>query len=310
MTELLRSTTAYRYMKACKGENAVLVVFPDEAYLRPLLRECAKAFFQAADGSRTAELIQKESFADCLFYPAAGEKLTVEDGAKIAEESAMRSVEGGRRLFVIDGFHTASALLQNKLLKILEEPPQGVCFLLGATAEYSVLPTVLSRMRKISVTPFAEEEIGAALLRNYGAERAQAAAEAAAASGGIYSAAEELLSGGGEEFRAAKELLSGDAAKLCRELEGNVQKRVFFSAVKLLLRDMLFYRTGQGAYAVLKDDDVVGLSREYPEGAIVSALALAEEAERQITFNAGFSACAEALAVGITEEREKWKRLS
>ena len=81
MQTLLRTTNAYRRIgsESASGRigHATLVLFPDEIYLRNLLKECAKAFFGTEDGSRTARLIDTESYSDCVFFPAAGEKMTV-----------------------------------------------------------------------------------------------------------------------------------------------------------------------------------------------------------------------------------------
>ena len=158
MRALLRSTSAYTSF--CGGAQTAahfsLVLFPDERLLRPLLKECAKAFFGAADGSRTAKLIDEECFSDCIILPPAGGKLTAELAATIAEESILRPVEGEKKLFVLDAFHTVTPLVQNKLLKLLEEPPEGVYFLAGAAAEHTVLPTVLSRACRLAVAPFPE----------------------------------------------------------------------------------------------------------------------------------------------------------
>lgn len=310
MKELLRSTTAYRTLRTEQdAQHALLVVFPDAQYLRPLLRECAKAFFKAEDGSREEKLIEAESFSDCLFFPAPDAKLTVEDGARIVDESLLRPLEGNRKLFVLDAFHNASPLVQNKLLKILEEPPEGVNFLIGATSEFPVLPTVLSRVGKIAESPFSEEAVAAALGRKY--PREGGVAEAAAACGGVFSTAEELLSGGGEDFRLAEEFLLGDdPVRFIRAMGERKEKRAFFAAVRLLLRDMLFYRTGQEQYAARSGNNVQKLAFSYPAGAIVAASELVTEAEKQIAFNANFGQCAEALAIGIAEEKLKWQRLS
>lgn len=311
MKTLLRKTTAYRALARERGEGAqtTLVVFPDEAYLRPLLKECAKAFFGAADGSREEKLIEEESYSDCLFFPAAGEKLTVDDGARIIDESLLKPVEGGKKLFVLDGFHTASPLVQNKLLKVLEEPPQDVCFLLGATAEHSVLPTVLSRAKKCTVVPFSEEEILGALERGHRGE--QGLKEAAAASGGVYSVAESLLSGGGENFRLAEELLSGrKIQRLSREIGERKDKRACLAAVRLCLRDAAFFAAGQGRFAARKSAAVKALAEEYPLGSLLSAMAFLSEAEREIQFNANFSQCVLKLAMQIGKEKERWQKLS
>ncbi len=311
MKELLRTTTAYRAIRAEAetGEFAQssLVVFPDGKYLRDLLKECAKAFFSAADGGRLSELIEKESYADCLFYPAEGAKLTAEDCDRIVEEEQLRPVEGVRKLIVLDAFHTAASLVQNKLLKSLEEPPAGVHFLLGAEVEFPVLPTVLSRVKKYAVAPFPEERIAEALGRKYGGD----VRAAAAASGGIFSAGERILAGGGEEFRLAERFLSLEGTEaFCREAGERKTKREFLSALKNLLRDALFCALGQEKYLSLGTDAVRRIAAEYPAGALIASLKLVGEAEKQVQFNANFASCLYALAMGIKEEKDKWQMLS
>ena len=298
MKQLLRSTTAYRAM--AQGDfRSALVLFPDGKYLRDLLKECAKRFFGAEDGSRVAALIDGENFSDCLFFPEAGGKLNVEDCERIVEESLLAPVEGTKKLFVLDAFGAASALVQNKLLKILEEPPAGVSFLLGAESEFPVLPTVLSRTVKIMVPPFSEEEIERALARKYPGEDV---ARAAGASGGIFSVGESLLADGGEEFSLARRFLSLESPELfCRELGERKEKREFFAALKSLLRDAMMQAAGQTEYARSE-------SPVWPLGAAIASLELVGEAEKQIQFNANFASCLYALALGIKEEKEKWQR--
>ena len=312
MKKLLHETTAYNNLRADAERGAIahttLVVFPDESYLRPLLIECAKAFFGAKEGSREAKLIETETYSDCLFFPAAGGKLTTDDGARIVEESLLRPVEGDKKLFVLDAFHNVTPLMQNKLLKLLEEPPEGVHFLIGTVNEHAVLPTVLSRARKLVEPPFPEEKIEAALKRMHGdgAENARAAA----ASGGVLSLAETLLEGS-ESFAYAEEFLKDeDGERLCREMEGKADKAAFFAAVRLILRDMLFYKIGAERYVAIKGESVQRLSQGYPAGALVSAIGFVSDAERNVRFNANFSQAALALLYAIREEKDKWKSLS
>lgn len=302
MKQLLRSTNAYRAILR-EEFGCALVLFPDGKYLRELLRECAKAFFRAEEGSRAAQLIEKESYADCLFFPAEGGKLTADDCASISEEGLLAPVEGEAKLFVLDRFDTSTALVQNKLLKILEEPPKGVHFLLGAEAEFSVLPTVLSRVHKLVVPPFPEEAVEAALHRKYPTADVK---EAAGASGGIFSVGESLLLGGGEEFALARQFLSlEDPEVFCRKLGERKEKREFFAALKSLLRDMLMHAAGEEKYVRTH-----ALEEGYPIGAILAALEAVGEAEKQIQFNANFASCLYALAISIKEEKQKWQRLS
>lgn len=312
MRELLRQTNAYC---SIKGESerggaphATLVLFPDGTYLRPLLKECAKAFFGAEDGDRVSRLIDEESYSDCLIFPAAGEKLTADGAGELLEESVLRSVEGGKKLFVLDAFQTVTPLVQNKLLKLLEEPCEGVYFLLGATAEYAVLPTVLSRMRKLEEPPFSEVQVEAALKRLHAG--AVGIARAAAASGGVLSVAESLLSDGDGVFRDALRLLSEeDFVPVCREIAEKQDKRVFLAAFKLTVRDVLFYAAGQEKYAALSEG-LRPLAEEYPAGALLKALEFTGEAEKQIQFNANFAQALFTLCEKIRKEKIKWKKLS
>ncbi|MBO5045286.1 MAG: hypothetical protein J6C93_00270 [Clostridia bacterium] len=313
MRELLQSTTAYQTLlrDAKKGElsHATLVVFPDAKYLRALLRECATAYFYG--DSRKESLVLSEGYSECRFFPSVGGKLTVDDGAAIVEESLLRPLEGEKKLFVLDEFHNASVRVQNKLLKILEEPPQGVFFLLGATADFSVLPTVLSRVKKLEVAPFQEEQIKRALLRNFPTARRQE--ESASACGGIYSVAEELLSGGGKSFRLAEEFLLGkEREKTCRNLGDGKdgEKQAFFSAVRLILRDALMVKTGNARYVSADSQAVNEVANAYPVGALVASLEYVTEAEKEIKFNANFGQCAHVLAIRMEEEKKKWQKLS
>ena len=59
------------------------------------------------------------------------------------------------------------AAAQNKLLKVLEEPPENVVFLLGSASEYAVLSTVRSRTKRLDLHSFPERDIEAYLKEKY-----------------------------------------------------------------------------------------------------------------------------------------------
>ena len=182
MFELLKNTQAYRLLKKESEENvnshAYLLLFEDGRNMRAALKEFAKLLFSCAeidpydekaeDKQRKARLIDEESFSDCLIYPAEGKKLAVEDAEKIKEESLLSPIEGERKVFILGNFSDANVQTQNKLLKLLEEPPKGVVFLLGATTIFPVLTTVQSRTKKLEILPFDIPVITEALQRIYG----------------------------------------------------------------------------------------------------------------------------------------------
>lgn len=103
--------------------------------------------------------IEKGIDLDVKVYPKNNEKLLVSDSNEIVSESFVKSVNLPYKIFIIRNFDNSTEEAQNKLLKILEEPPKNVYFLLSARSEEKVLATIKSRCDKIKIVPLSEEEI-------------------------------------------------------------------------------------------------------------------------------------------------------
>ena len=54
-------------------------------------------------------------------------------------------VAGRMKVYIIDEVHMLTAEAFNALLKMLEEPPEHVVFVLATTEKHKVLPTIISR---------------------------------------------------------------------------------------------------------------------------------------------------------------------
>ena len=169
MRQLLESTTAYAIFKrdvaAGRASHAYMLYFQDEANLRFALKYFAMALFETDESRREGSLIMGESFSDVKIYPAAGKKPSVADADEISADSALQPIESDKKLYIFTCFDEASALVQNKLLKLLEEPPRGVYFLLGTTSLAPILQTVRSRVKLLEIEPFSEGAILSALNR-------------------------------------------------------------------------------------------------------------------------------------------------
>lgn len=271
MQTLLKSTDAYKILHAEQNSlrHAYLLHFSDERSLRPALKEFAKLFFGGAD-ERTKKLIGEENFSDCLFYPDEGKRFSVEDAERLFEEATLKPVEGEKKLFVVCDFSAATPQAQNKLLKILEEPPEGVYFLLGASTLYSVLSTVLSRVVKLEIPPFNETDVAAYLRRNY--PLLTDADGYAAVSGGSVGAAEEMIDGGyySELLFDAFALSTADEGKipsLVKKIGETKHKKELLSMLRMIYRDAL----------LLKLDREKRLPSDFP---LQSALTLPRERDR------------------------------
>jgi len=56
-----------------------------------------------------------------------------------------------KRIYVFFNFHLSSSEAQNAFLKLLEEPPSNVIFILTTSNIYSLLPTIVSRTKIINL---------------------------------------------------------------------------------------------------------------------------------------------------------------
>lgn len=97
---------------------------------------------KAAAGSHP-DILTIDGDADARAFP-------VDTVRQIRSDAYVRPNEAPRRVFVLLGVQNMSEISQNALLKILEEPPQNVFFILTAASATALLPTVRSRVQVFS----------------------------------------------------------------------------------------------------------------------------------------------------------------
>lgn len=72
----------------------------------------------------------------------------IDDIREIRERVAYSPVEGKSRVYILDEAHMLTKEASNAFLKVLEEPPGHVIFVLCTTEAHKVLPTIQSRCQK------------------------------------------------------------------------------------------------------------------------------------------------------------------
>ena len=100
------------------------------------------------------------SHPDILIYPK-NKSFAVADAGEIYDNVQIKPMIANKKVFVINDVDLATEQAQNKMLKIIEEPPPNVYFLLSAKNENKVLKTILSRVQKKYV-----DKINASELKN------------------------------------------------------------------------------------------------------------------------------------------------
>ena len=75
--------------------------------------------------------------------------------------------EGKCKVFIIDDAEHLSTEAANALLKVLEEPPQRVVWILLAAEEERLLPTIVSRCQRLALRPVSSEQAQKILVNSY-----------------------------------------------------------------------------------------------------------------------------------------------
>ena len=141
-------------------------------------------------------LVRRGGHPDVTELDAASNN-SVEDIRDLREKVYLSSIRGGRRVWILDEAHMLSKSASNALLKTLEEPPEGLVFVLATTEPEKLPPTILSRTQHFRFRRLSEGEIAgklAALSAEAGVEAApEALALVARAADGAMRDAESLL---------------------------------------------------------------------------------------------------------------------
>ncbi len=102
--------------------------------------------------------IENGSILDVTEMDAASNN-GVENVRALREEAVYSPVAVKRRVYIIDEVHMLSNSAFNALLKILEEPPEHLIFILATTELHKVPPTILSRCQRYSFRRITPEVI-------------------------------------------------------------------------------------------------------------------------------------------------------
>lgn len=225
---------------------------------------------------------------DAFYLAPMGAMLKVGQFRQLQGELALQGEAGRRRVCIIDHVETMNTEFANRMLKILEEPPSGVCFILITDQPDLLLPTIISRCARFTFDPVGDDEMrqGLRRLRGDGGNWD----EAILWGGGIVRTVLSYLDGQGtDKAHFALDFLTTTAKHACPyakwlALSAALTDREtteILGWISLFLRDMAVLRSGAGRdYIRLKgyihemtellpywtDDAVFGLSRVLDEG--------------------------------------------
>lgn len=111
---------------------------------------------------------------------------------EIIRKLTLKSSEGGYKVMIIWMAEKMNSECSNKLLKMIEEPPTQTVFLLVSETPDLLLPTIQSRVQRLTLRPLEEETIACALCNKYGLTETDARQIAHASAGSWLQAMETI----------------------------------------------------------------------------------------------------------------------
>jgi DNA polymerase III subunit delta' len=219
-----------------------------------------------------------------------GDNLLVDDIRALREEASRSRHEGRMAVFILDEADRLTDAAANALLKVLEEPPPEVVFVLVARSTEALLATIPSRARMLSFATLPPATVTDALTADLGVSPEQAT-WAAKASHGRLARARALLDDEPTRLRRASTL------DLVERLAGGLASDALAAATVIvdLADEVVAARRAQQAKELVELEEAFGTGRG--TGTIRKRLETRHRRElRRLRFDAIRDAVADLLA--------------
>lgn len=158
----------------------------------PDLRRIRPEAVSAEEGAENAEAAEEPSDTGGAAKRAPSKEIRIEQIRSLESWFNTATHRGGWRVALVYPAHALNVVSSNALLKVLEEPPEHTVFLLVADAPDRLLPTLVSRCRRLPL-PAPSPEVALQWLRDQNVEPAR---DWLAAAGGAPLAALRLAQSG------------------------------------------------------------------------------------------------------------------
>lgn len=116
---------------------------------------CLAADYLFPDGGERARAVMEHRSPECIEVRGAGQRgeILVDQARAVRSRVFETALSAAGRVVIFYGAHRMNVSAANALLKVLEEPPEGVLFILTAPSAAAVLATIRSRCGQFLLAP-------------------------------------------------------------------------------------------------------------------------------------------------------------
>ena len=226
--------------------------------------------------------------------------ITAGESDDLVRKLSLKSSQGGYKVSIIWLPERMNTECANKLLKLIEEPPQQTVFIMVCEEPDKLLETIRSRVQRIDVKKIDDESLRQALIQRRGISQEAAHRIARLANGNWLKALDELQVGSENEqfldmyislMRLAYQRKIKDLRKWSEVMAafGREKQKRWLSYFLKMARENFMYNFGREElnYMTQKEEDFArNFARFINEGNILSISDLANRAIRDIGQNA------------------------
>lgn len=121
---------------------------------------CLAADYLYPEGGPQADAVMESRAAECIEIRGEGAsgEIRIDAVRQVRRQVFETALSANGRVVIFYGAQKMNASSANALLKVLEEPPEGVLFILTATSAAAVLPTIRSRCAIYPIAPVTRQE--------------------------------------------------------------------------------------------------------------------------------------------------------
>lgn len=195
--------------------KAAKLVHPDIHFVFPVVKTSGKIVSDDRIKEWREMVLRHKYFGAGDWFAKIGDgrkagMIYADESPEILRKLSMKNFEGRYKVMIIWLPERMNLTGANKLLKILEEPPEATVFLLVSEAAQTLLPTILSRTQQLRIPGIDAGVLTAALVKQTGCDEGSA--------------------------RVAARLARGSYVQALKQLEAANNASAFFEAFALLMR--------------------------------------------------------------------------
>jgi DNA polymerase-3 subunit delta' len=292
---LLNHRVAHAYLFS--GPRGIGKTTIARAFAQAFLCEQGKLLGDSCGECASCQKLNRENHPDLKTIEPQGVSLKIDQIRELVQKVYFKAYDGQGRVYILADVDTMTTEAANSFLKILEEPPEEVLFILISSQPYKLLPTIVSRCQVLQFFPLSNGDMEIFLVDRHSISKERAIFVASMAHGIITRALESIQSEDLEQQRKkiveiSQILFKGDvlqAFQTAEELEKKKDELVkTLGLLATWYRDLLVWKTTQHEELLINADMVNGVqqgSQNFSQRRLLQNLATIEQTKGYLNAN-------------------------